>query len=396
MTFTFPGALSPSARRVRAVLLVALLLASLFPAAGKVNVVGIAALLAAPVAVYEILRFLPRLHAVVWFVVPLFGVIAGHVLLYWPVNAYGQEKFSRFLTLTLVSALAACLLRDRAAVVTFARFWIVACLILAAFALAGWGGTERAGAFESNPVWLARALATALIAALWLSWRKLQHPGLMMIATAVLLLGLVATGSRGPLVGAVVGVVVLGVTGDKLKFHRLSSIVLAGAAAVFAIFTVPALQGGRLVQVLGEGGLTDETRNYFLDATLPVIARNPLGVGFGNWAISAGSPYHVWPHNLFLEVFAEMGIMAGVLLVSAVLVVVVRLVRRAAANPVAAGVLAMLVAETCAVCVSGDLNARTFFFLLTLGFLAGSKSPLGLDPAEPVRASARLQSARLG
>ena len=380
--FTAPQPLTGFGRVSRSLLIVGLLIGTLFPPVVGVNLVSVASALAVPVVIYEVLRFLPRMHTVVVFVVPLFGLIAAHPLFVSPGGVYGDDKLSKFVTLTLVSALVACLLRDGRSVVTFARVWIVAALVLAVLSLVGWQGSGRAGVFESNPIWLGRALATGVLAALWLAWRKIQKPLPMMLAATVLLVGLLATGSRGPLVGVVVGAVVLGIVGNPLKFHRVATIAAAGGLGVIAVQTLPILKQGRLAQIIAGDDVTDQARDVFFDATIQLIMREPGGVGFGNWARHVSVPHQYrWPHNLFLEVFAELGVVVGVLLCAALVMVLIRLARRSGANPVAAFVLAALAAETFCVCVSGDLNARTFFFLLTLGFLVGSKSPLmGLDP----------------
>lgn len=394
MQFTAPAPLTAFGRISRSALIIALLIGSLTPTIGGYSVVPIAAGLAVPVVIYEVLRFLPKLHPVVLFVVPLFGVLASHALFVAPATEYGADKLSKFLTLTLASALVACLLRDGRSVVTFARAWVAVTVVLAALSLAGWEGSGRSEVFESNPIWLGRALAAGVLAAIWLAWRK-TNPRLMLLAAAVLLVGLLATGSRGPLVGVIIGAVVLSVAGQSVRISRVLGILAAGVLGIFAVQTLPFLREGRLAQILAGNDVTDQTRNIFLDVTLPLIAQAPGGVGFGNWALSVSVPRQfLWPHNLFLEVFAELGILTGLFLMAVLVAVVVRLLRRTTTNPGASFVLAALTAETFSVCVSGDLNARTFFFLLTLGFLAGSKSPLmGLDPdkepagkAVPVRA----------
>ena len=54
-----------------------------------------------------------------------------------------------------------------------------------------------------------------------------------------------------------------------------------------------------------------------ISRTLEIIGNNPLfGVGFGNWQDHAGYlGYYVYPHNIYLEIFAETGIIFGAVFV---------------------------------------------------------------------------------
>ncbi len=103
--------------------------------------------------------------------------------------------------------------------------------------------------------------------------------------------------------------------------------------------------------------------------TLDTILANPWGVGFGNWAVATRWPYNPYPHNIFLEVFAECGVIIGFLLVATCLLIIVRLALVSKTDPTAGLALAILIAETVAVSLSGDINARTFFAMLTMGFV---------------------------
>lgn len=383
----------------RSLIIVVLLIGSLFPAVGGIGLVAVASVLAVPVILYEALRFFPTVHWSVVLVVPVFGLLASHALFVEPSEVYGQDKLSTFLTLTLLSALAATLLRDSKSVETLAGVWILATLVLAGIAIIGWAGAGRAVGFDSNPIWLGRALATGALAALWFAWRKKQYRLAMLAAFSVLAVALLATGSRGPLLGLVAGAVVLSVVGNRMKLRSLALIVLAGIGAIYAIMTLPFLNDGRLAQIIEGEAATDQSRNIFLDQTIPLILREPGGVGFGQWAQNVSVPRQFnYPHNLFLEVFAELGVLTGLVLLLAVVVVAVRLARQSRAVPAAAFVLAALVNESFSVAVSGDLNARTFFFLLALGAVVGSNSPLMRPATAPsnwfMKESTRSQLAR--
>lgn len=356
------------ARVARSILIVALLLGSLFPVIQSINIALIAAILCAAVILYELFRWAPKLHPIV--LVPLFfGAIALHALHTVPTSAYGDDKLQKWLTITMISALAACLLRDRRTFQTFGAVWLVAVSILAGVTILGYDG-GRADAFGANPIWLARALATGVIIAIWLWWKKYASAWLMLLVVAILGAGLVASGSRGPVLGVVAGVVVLAVFAGRGRAWRIVLIIAGGIAAVWAVQVLPFFAGSRFETILaGAGAADDAVRNTYWDLSFDVIQRYPEGVGFGNWGAAAGNPRHLWPHNLFLEVFSETGMLLGFLTLAVVAAVVIRLLIRAPKDPIALLVLAALATELVGVNVSGDLNARTFWFLIATGML---------------------------
>lgn len=358
-----PDPPGPWERVTRPVLLVALILGNLFPQVPGVSTVVVAGLIAAVLVAYDVLRYLPSIHPLVYFVIPVFAVLASSAIFIHPSTAYGHEKFLKLITVTLVTAAAAGLLRDRTSVVTFARTWLIAGVILATFVGVTVTGTGRAGGFGHSPVWLARAIVSAVLIALWLWWTKTDKWWLLAPAIVISLLGVVATGSRGPLLGLIIGCIPLAVVGKRLRWARVS--VLGGLLAAIgaALLFLPMFGANRV-------SASDDLRQLFWRITKSTIGQHPLGVGFGNWAQATDAPRsYLYPHNIFLEVTAELGIPVGIFLIVVTLGVLMMLLLRASAEPVALLVLTMLTAETVAVSVSGDINARTFFFLLTLGFL---------------------------
>lgn len=377
--------LSKWGRVSRSTLIVTLLLGNLFPVPG--NVVLIAMILTTLVLVYELFRWLPKIHPMLAVIV-FFLILASHSLATTVTSAYGADKLTKWVTITLVSALAASLLRDRRTIQTLGWAWLIAALGLAVLTLAGYDGGRATLDGSANPIWLARAMATGIVFAAWMWSTKTARPIPMIVAIALLTGGMIASGSRGPALGVVVGLVVLAVFGGRGRAWRTVAIVLGGAAAFWAVQNLPIFADSRFA-TLFQSVANDQTRTRYWNLTGQIIAAHPEGVGFGNWAAAAGWPRHLWPHNLFLEVFAELGVPIGVLVLAVVVLVVARLVWRALKDPVVLCVLALLAVELVAVLVSGDLNARTFWFLLALGFLVTTRSVLDV-PLHPVQKASRL------
>lgn len=362
-------------RRVQATTLAVLLLGSLFPTIAGTEPVLVAAVLAVPMVLFQVFAALPRVHPVVPFVTVLFGALVGTGLLNPPVTAYGAEKLTRLATLTLLSAAAAALIRSRAGLATFGRVWLGLATVLALVALVG--GQEVAGravGFEgNNAIWLGRAMATGLVVLVWLRWTGRVRAVPAAALAGVLLGGLWVTGSRGPMLAAVLGVAVLAARPVLARTGRTLVLLFGALAGAAALAFVPALQESRLAALLfgRDQDVTADIRGELLTRGVAAAREHPGGTGYGGYMAAAGTEPVPYPHNLFLEVAVEAGWAVAALLILIVVFVAARLSRRPG-DPAAALLLALLAVEVLHVSASGDLNARTFFAVLTLGFLVST------------------------
>lgn len=372
MNISLPRPLTRFGRTSRAIILVALLLGSLFPAIGDIGVANVATGFAAVVIIYEIFRWIPLLHPVL--VTPIiFGLLVIPVLVLPPLTEYGDDKITTWSTATLITAMAACMLRDKGSIQTFSYAWIAAASILALISIIGFTG-GRVETFDANPIWLARAMATAAVMILYLVTQRLVRPWIFLVVGIVLVGGIFATGSRGPLVAVAAGAIVLVVFSRRHRIRRILGILIAAVASFWALTVLPFFSNSRILSVIDNGD-ADTSRQNFWALTLPLIARHPGGVGLGNWSQFAGAPKQFnYPHNLFLEYFAEGGVLFGIGLLALVLIVLIRLFKAARNEPLFVLILALVATELAQVSVSGDLNARTFWFLLTLGFLTTTRT----------------------
>lgn len=320
------------------------------------------------------------------FAFALVAFVAVYGYLHPPDTAYGVDKLRRFVTLTFFTMVAASAIWSRRRSMYLWTFWVALGLVLAVVTVATPAAANgRVSAFDSNPVWIARAFSSSIVIVVWMMATKRLKVWLGLVATAALVVGLFASGSRGPLIAAFVGSLVVLVVGAPSG--RLS------ARAMLMIFTVPILalvlpmipaftqsRIGMLITGESAGGI----RREFWSASLDVIATNPFGVGIGDWAPATGFSDHLWPHNMALEVTAEFGWFAGIALVLFVFLTGVRLYRRYRSHRIGQVLLALLVTESLHVSTSGDLNARTFFFVLILAaaFVWSDESVTGVAAAD--------------
>ncbi len=131
----------------------------------------------------------------------------------------------------------------------------------------------------------------------------------------------------------------------------------------------------------------DRNRLFLVEQSLTLIARHPLGIGWGGFASTptAEAAYFgrfAYPHNILLEVLVEGGWLAGLMLIGLV-IWSVRGFLLTSDGPQGAALYALgtywfLVAQT-----SGDLNGnRMTWVTLLLGVVLHSQASRG--PAGPV------------
>jgi O-antigen ligase len=110
------------------------------------------------------------------------------------------------------------------------------------------------------------------------------------------------TQSRGGLLGAMVGLLVL----FRSRFRGIKSLVLIGAAV--GLLYVVAGRGRQTTLDTSEG--TSQARIQLWDAGFELLKRSPLiGVGLGGFG---GNVNHV-AHNAFIQTYAELGLLGGTL-----------------------------------------------------------------------------------
>lgn len=364
------GRLSGASIFLRSLLLALLLFGSVLPYGGTIQ--AVASGLIAPVVVYEVFRSLPALPRALKFIVPLFGLLALPGL--WvPINtAYGHQKFLDLMTLSLFTALAVVVIRDMRHLLAFAKMWVLLGVIVAAVILAGSTGeggiAGRAIGFGANPIGLARATGSALVVTFWFVTTHRLSSMHGAVLGLFLMLGLFATGSKGPMMAVVLAVAVIAVA-DPL--YRLTRVLYSGAAVVglyLLTLEVPALRESRLgLFLMAPGEVSDPIRSEAIHRSLLVISKAAGITGYGSWSSVTGMRKMDYPHNIWLELAVEGGPVIGSVFALTVLVTILRLLRRK--MPAALLFAALIVFEAVSVSLSGDLRARTFFFFLTMGWV---------------------------
>lgn len=381
-TISTPQRSKSSTLRISAVILA--LIGSIYPGLGGVNVAAIGLIFASLAALGAVARWLPRVHPVLANMVALFTLLSCSILWTDLPSEYGEEKLTTFLTITLLSALLAMNIQDERDLRRLAVLWPLIMVPVALATLADFEG-GRSGGFGANPIWVARALVTGMIFALWRVWFDplKSRPLLLLGIIAVLGAALIATGSRGPLLGLAVAVLILALLRGRGRIMKIAILVYAFTVVGYGIVYTDFFETSRIVESVEEGTITDQNgRDAMIGPALDAVQANPEGVGAGNISDYWRSR-HLYPHNIFVEVLAEHGVIVGVIFAFVVARAAVKVLMRARHNNEMLLLAALLLAEIVNVSFSGDLNARTFFFVLSLSLWMLFRDRHGLAHVPP-------------
>lgn len=278
---------------------------------------------------------------------PMLAVFAAMAVgLHWPADlgGYPAQKELRLFSLTALAALAPLVLLqdddERQLFLYTVGVLGAAMAIFAVVEVAAGGRFSRISAFNTNPILLARASGFTALLLCTLFWLGRIRLWIFLPAVAVALLGLLASGSRGPLAALLVTAAIVAafcVLRAESRPRVLGSLAggsVALAAAVFYMAQARISAGRRLLRLFsGEWGDTELSRWSIWRETAQVITESPLGVGWG-WLGERVQVYHKGvllqhPHNIILEITAEAGWLAAAVFIILAGVATAGAVRRA-------------------------------------------------------------------
>lgn len=139
-------------------------------------------------------------------------------------------------------------------------------------------------------------------------------------AAVVAAVALVATFSRGSLIGAAVGIVVLAWTHSRRIALTLIGVLVIGVIVLYPLFLNTRLDitfGDNSVTAFTEQSQSEQWRLDSIDAGLGLFARQPFfGVGFGSFQFLSpwfvGSSPVTYAHDWWVSLIAEQGIVGSV------------------------------------------------------------------------------------
>jgi O-antigen ligase len=231
-----------------------------------------------------------------------------------------------------------------------------------------------------NTIGTSRLLCVAaLILLLWAMGRSRGRLPAVALAAGFIAVA-AAVGSRGPILSFALALAVA-LSAWLLRVPRKAAPVLAIAAigvAVVPFVSLPASSSERISQAARDpvAAFQQDDRSFLAKQAFQIIDRNPVRGG-GAGAFSAVNPSAKWPHNMFLELWSELGLAALIVVAvasGAVLVGLFRLAWLAPQRSLRPDLVYMLLAvfafNLMAVQVSGNINDnRDFWGILAIASL---------------------------
>jgi O-antigen ligase len=298
-------------------------------------------------------------------------------LTYTPDLAAGVDKTLRFIFLTLMGAISPFLLVDTPPKVRrFMAGLVVGGMLMAINSFFMLGGEDRltAPSGETTALGFSAGLALVIIWALWFPRMALFSRVLLYPFVAVLIVALVGSGGRFANVGTVVclGLIIL--------FYRklvVDLVIMLGAGiAALPFVKIPAASLDYLAS-LAHPHQAFGTRTDLMEFGLRTFLDHPLfGVGIQGYRYVTPNPLtYNFPHNLLLELGAELGIFAVIAFLGLAVCsyrAMFRVMREAySENIILYRTVFLILILTCMdASVSGEMNNdRLLFFMLSMPFV---------------------------
>jgi O-antigen ligase len=290
--------------------------------------------------------------------------------------AYGSQKTTTFLTVTMLAIGAPFFFFEDWGDLRRFFMWIVVVAVPVALLALTHPSTDTGRLAGDNTIGTSRLLCVAALILLLgaLGHSRWRLPAAALAAAFVAIA--VAVGSRGPVLSFALALAVA-LSAWLLRVPRKAAPVLAVAAvcvAVVPFVSLPATSSQRISQVARDpvAAFREDDRSFLVKQGLDLIDANPVRGG-GVGAFSTVNPSAKWPHNLFIELWAELGLAALIVVAvasGAALVGLFRLAWVAAEEPGRVDLVYILLAvfafNLMAVQVSGNINDNRDFW----GFLA--------------------------
>jgi O-antigen ligase len=290
---------------------------------------------------------------------------------------FGREKATTFLTVTMLAIGAPFFLFERWEDLRRFFTWIAVVAVPVAILALTHPSRDTGRLAGDTTIGTSRLLCTgALILVLGAIGRsRWRAPAAALAAGFVALAA--AVGSRGPMLALALALA-LTLAAWLLRVPRKVAPLLAIAAvsvAVVPFVSLPESSSQRLSEAARDPVATfrQNDRYVLVQQAFQLIDRDPLRGG-GAGAFSTSNPSAKWPHNLFLELWAELGLAALLVVVVSIVAALAGLLRLAWRLPahgpeqeIVYILFAVFVFNLLAVQVSGNINDnRDFWGMLAI------------------------------
>lgn len=300
-------------------------------------------------------------------------------LLLWIVydfQQYGLTKFMNFIFITVPLMIVFSEKMEKKDLSFFIMvLFSVSSLLLLLFILNFSSlSSDRGGVLGGGPIVLSRWLCMGALISFFFAplkkYRLILFPLFILIA--------LFTGSRGPLLALFFTLSIYFLLNFRKLFYKTMAIlsllivigVMTGLVEYFQQFSTVARV---FMNFTIDSSTSTSGRFSLINLAFRDIIDNPLGIGIGNWLSNSLDTNYLlikgfnYPHNIFLEIFLEMGVIVGVLfLIYTILVLsrAMRLLRFSRQNSIVKLFFYVLIFLLFNAQVSGDLSDSRLLFII--------------------------------
>lgn len=315
---------------------------------------------------------------------------------------YGQSKVVALFTLTLGCSFAAPLLLISSDAHRRALVWatvVVGLATLALYTLAPTTETDligRAALAGSNTIVPGRLAGAGFVAVATLMITRSARPIVAVPIMAILAALIIDTGSRGPIAAVTVALAVvvacLTLHGRGRGRTIIGALVALGIGYWSFANADQSVRERLLLVFADDRGRSVNLREFMWSRAVDVVQSHIAGIGWGSLS-RVTNPIADYPHNIFLEVTAEGGWVAG----AGLLLILVGAYKRAyfkaaADDPMALCLMAVMTFWLVNALVSGDINDNRGVFVYAAACLALTKTRDGTFEDRPPRRSQSVQT----
>jgi O-antigen ligase len=346
--------------------------------------------------------FIPRVRKE--FLSPLLFLIflMGVSLLYTLSPIYGTDKFLRFCFITCLAALAPIFLFDKKEkIINFFYTLIVISSAMVFTAIAALhSNTQFHSAFGSNYLALGRNAGMAALLVLYyffLRCNKNKEKLFWIIVFSINFIGLLYGGGRMPVIAFGMAIFLITMKNifpmiSKKKAQIVKIGLFIASLSFIALLCLPSFfstffdRMKIFFQEEGGGSSVLVRRALYFDAVKAFLENPIVGVGLGGFSVfSSGIDSRLYPHNIFLELAAETGVIGLILFLVLLFFCFKHLIfleKRDNQDErfLATAVLVMLIFFFFNVLISGDINDnRIFFSWIGISYSLDKVCALNLD-----------------
>ena len=246
-------------------------------------------------------------------------ILPPMLCLYFDYDTFGFEKYFNFIFIVIPLVIIVIETFKYNDVKIFFKILLGFIIVLSLIGLlVVLNSSDRLSVLGGGPIVFARWMNIGLIILFFIKQSSINKKSILLMLFFLVLS--LAAGSRGPVFSlAITFAVYFFLNFQKVFLRVLFFSFLIASIAFFSGINTSILGIGKTERLVTKDNRSKNARMVFASRSFDLMSHYPLGVGLGNWQVYANKikPTHLlkhqYPHNLVLEIFAELGIISGIL-----------------------------------------------------------------------------------